>query len=233
MTIERTMLVVGVLALGAAGCGTSAPETVAPDAPAPTTAQESSPETETTAPETETTQEPGPAANAESPTKDSTQTGEPTAGGDEKTNERGNIVTKVGEVAGIDGKSGEPIVEFTLADVETDFDCPSDIADKSANGQFVALTFDVKTLPALAQEEFVDTFSISSYDLTVFDADGTRENDSSGTALFCLDPADELPSDIGPGQQASGKVVLDTALDSGTVVFQSYLTDGAGWEWSF
>lgn len=241
MAIGRTMILVGALALGSAGCGTRAPEAVAPEAPAPTTAQEGSPETETTAPETETTsptmettEEATPTTGAASPTDDSQpQTGGPEAGGEQTTSDRGNVVLDVGELASVDGDTGETIVEFTLTDIETDFSCPSDIADEPANEQFVALTFQVRTYPALAQQEYFDTFSIAAFDMTVFAPDGTRENDSSGNALFCLDPADELPRDMGPGEQATGKIVLDTAQQSGIVAYQSYLFDDLSWEWNY
>lgn len=235
MSNKHSVALAGVLMLIGAGCGTQVPETETPDVPTgaqETTAEEPT-QTEPTAEPEPSTEQPAPSASS-APTSDpSAETGDTAPAQEGARSDRGNIIKEVGEPAGLDGDNGEPIAEFTLTDIETDFDCPSDIADKPANGQFVALSFEVKTYPALAQQEYVDSVSISEYDMTVFAPDGTRENDSSGNALFCLDAADELPRDIGPGEQASGKIILDTAQESGIIVFDYYLVDGAQWEWSF
>jgi hypothetical protein len=126
------------------------------------------------------------------------------------------------------------LVEFVLTDIEVDFTCTSDWAEEPQNGTFVALTFEVETFPELGNDEWFGSFSMSSYDFTVFSPDGTRENDSDGNSFMCLDEGDELPYDMGPGEKASGKIVLDTAHPSGVIVYSTYSTGGeAGWEWSY
>ncbi|USQ81217.1 hypothetical protein NF556_06130 [Ornithinimicrobium faecis] len=75
---------------------------------------------------------------------------------------------------------------------------------------------------------------MSEFYLAAFSADGVRANDISGNAWSCLESADSLPSEIGPGQKATGKIVIDTDLASGVLVYQPMSWDGnLGWEWKF
>lgn len=157
-----------------------------------------------------------------------TEEPESEAGGDFSS--RGHLVKEIGEPAGIlDLDTEESVVEFTLTEVEQNYQCTSTIADAPANGQYIALHFDVETMPGLT-----DSFSITDWEITLFDTEGMRENDSSGNAMWCADASQTLPTSMGPGQRASGVVVLDTALDTGVIVYEPMFSlTPLGWEWSF
>ncbi len=62
--------------------------------------------------------------------------------------------------------------------------------------------------------------------------DGTVQEISSTEASWaCYDAADLAPPFVAPGEVATGKVVLDSATEHGTVVYR--LGEGPGWAWSF
>jgi hypothetical protein len=231
------------------GCGSDDPEVneATGTSPAPDSAPATEPEavtvTVTAEPEpdeTETTTAEPTAENttSASPTETTDEdepTDEETDFGEAVTSDRGNLVKEIGQVAGVMNEdTGDIMVEFTPTDVETDFSCNNDWSEPSENGQYVAFTFEVETFPALSDDEdpFYGTFGINEFNLTAFSNDGERQNDITGNSWMCLDESESLPADIGPGQKAEGKVVIDTALESGILVF-SPLFDGTGWEWKF
>ncbi len=145
---------------------------------------------------------------------------------------RGNLVKEVGELAGTTSiASGVTTSRFALTDIVLDRECTSGFSDPASNGHYLALHLNVETTPELAEEAF-DWISITTYDWQAYDADGKRLNDPVGNAWSCLDAAEQLPSQIGPGQSVSGWMVLDVAAPTGFVV----LTMGAnttGWEWAY
>lgn len=90
---------------------------------------------------------------------------------------------------------------------------------------------DVTTTAALNEENW-PYLSAAAYDFKVIAPDGTRENDSIGNGWSCLDESEALPPQIGPGEHVVGKVVLDSANTSGSIVFSQAGAVG-GWEWGF
>lgn len=151
--------------------------------------------------------------------------------GDSETSRRGNLIKSVGQPGGIVNADGAVTVTFTLTEIESNFACTSDMADPPQNGQYLALSFDVETTELLEPGE---TFAMTDWDFTLFGEDGTRENDSTGNAMWCIDAGASLPSSIGPAQKASGKVILDTGLESGVIVYSPMWSfDDLGWEWEF
>jgi len=148
-------------------------------------------------------------------------------------NARGNLVKAIGQLSGGSVSPTDPtvVVEFTLTAIDPNFKCTNQYAQAPANGHFVALTFDVQTTADLAKAAFPE-WSIMSSDFRVFAPDGTRENDSTGNSSGCLKESEALPAFMGPGEHAVGKVVLDTAQTTGSIV----LANGGGstgWEWGF
>ncbi|HEY8721802.1 hypothetical protein [Pengzhenrongella sp.] len=211
----RVVAAVALTALSLAGCAGNAADTSAPASPVPA----------------ETVQSP---VSTPSPSATPTPTEAPSKYGVTKTNARGNLVKAVGQLAGMsdsaDGSS--PItVEFKITAIDPNFVCTSEYADKPANGRFVALTLDVTTTPGLAQNEIPEV-SFNPYDFKVFSPEGTRENDSVGNGFSCLKKSEALPDTIGPGEHAVGKIVLDTANASGSVVYGPS-GGGGGYEWGF
>lgn len=152
--------------------------------------------------------------------------------GERIVNDHGNVVKQVGQLAGISlPEQGDVLVaQFAVTDIVVDVACTSEYADASANGHLVGIHLNVETTPELAQD-VVGTLTFAEWGWQAYDADGKRVNDPIGNALWCMSSGDQLPSDIGPGQSASGWIVLDLPSPTGSVV----LTMGApsGWEWQY
>ncbi len=233
------MTTLAASALVLAACGGDDPEatveTVTVEAPAPAV------ETVTVTPEptTEASLETEPTTEAPGlPTTDPPEEAAAESDfGESETSVRGYLIKEVGQLAGVvDADTEEPVVSFTLLEVEPNFTCTADYADGAANGQFVAFTFEVETFKALKDdvEPFYGSFGLNSFYLSAFSDDGVLQNDIDGNSWSCLDSADELPSDIGPGQKAIGKIVIDTELESGVLVYEPMSWgEPVGWEWEF
>lgn len=137
----------------------------------------------------------------------------------------------VGQLAGYDQTaSGNFTVEFRVTAIQPNFQCTGPYAEPSINGNYIAVSFEIDTLPALATAP-VPAFYLSEYDMAVISPNGVLENDSIGNGLWCLQDSEVLPWGIGPGQKAYGKIILDSAHTSGSLVIS--LPGGASWEWPF
>ncbi len=166
---------------------------------------------------------------------DASPTPTPTADaefGEQVINDRGNLVKSIGQLAGT-GLSNDPDTlgsRFVVTDIVVDPVCTSGWADAPTNGHFVAIHMNVESTPELAGDPY-PSLSFNSWGWQAYDETGKRVNDPQGAAYSCMTSADELPSDIGPGQSVSGFIVLDVPSAHGSVV----LTMGGptGWEWTF
>jgi hypothetical protein len=169
---------------------------------------------------------PTPEPTTEEPTQDGKY-------GPSQSNERGNLVKTLGQLAGVGSETDPDVItaEFTVTAIEPNFTCTSEYAEPSMYGNYIAITLDVQTTAALADQSW-PVFNVSEYDFKVISPEGTRENDSSGNAYMCLNEAERLPSEIGPGEHVTGKIVLDSAHTSGSIVFAPAAVQG-GWEWGF
>lgn len=184
----------------------------------------------TDAPESEDpTSEPEEASSvSEEPATDGPAASEP------EISPRGTLVKEIGEIAGLRDNNGNDIMTFTLTRIEPDYTCTSPFAEPSLNGNFIALTFDVQTTPALA--DWINNGGMppdfNPHYFRVIDVDGTRENDSVGNGIYCPSDSELLPATIGPAETISGKIVLDSKYSEGIIIY-SPPADGLGWEWVF
>lgn len=166
------------------------------------------------------------------PTPAAEETPEASEFGESETTVRGNLLKEKGQLAGTSSlASGVITSRFAVTDLVLDFECTSGFADPPSNGHYLGIHLNVETTPELAKESY-DWISISRYDWQAYDADGKRLNDPQGNAWSCLDAADELPSQIGPGQSVSGWIVLDVAAPNGVVVL-TMDAEATGWEWTY
>lgn len=169
------------------------------------------------------------------PVATSTPTPTPTAEsefGEQVKSPRGNLVKQLGQLAGTSAGPEDTVTSrFAVTDIVVDQPCDAEYADAPQNGHYLGIHLNVETTPELADEEF-PWVSFSSYDWQAYDADGKRLNDPIGNAWSCLDSAQELPSEIGPGQSVSGWIMLDVAATTGVVVLAP-LGSPVGWEWSY
>lgn len=87
------------------------------------------------------------------------------------------------------------------------------------NGTFVTVEMTVETSAKLA-EEINPLFLLGEGVGKAIAPDGTTSNAqlATGAALSCFDKAEVLPSMIGPGEKATGEVVLDVEDSRGILV---------------
>jgi hypothetical protein len=180
---------------------------------------------------TEASDSPSPTSAKPTPTKRSTPTPSPTEA-KETLSTRGNLLSEVGETAVIHTiVDEETLVEFTVNSIKVDPKCTAPRADKPENGHFLVLDVDVETQQGM-EDVLYDDFQMNPYDFKMIDEDGKTSNvDFNTVAVFsCFPDSELLPDEIGDSETASGKVVLDTDVKSGTLVFEM---DELGWEWEY
>jgi hypothetical protein len=148
---------------------------------------------------------------------------------------RGNLIKNVGETEVITADNGDPVVSFSISSIAVDVPCTDEYADPPQNGHFVTLDMTVETTAKLA-EEINPFFLLGDKAWKAIAPDGTTSNaePATGAALSCFAEADVLPSMIGPGEKATGKVVLDVEDSQGILVL-NYTPSGMGEgrEWSY
>ncbi|MBG6216268.1 hypothetical protein IWX75_000712 [Arthrobacter sp. CAN_A6] len=98
----------------------------------------------------------------------------------------------------------------------------------------MTLDVSVETTPAVGTDDGLSSFSMDPYNFKPIAANGTTSNadPSSIAAMYCYEEAQMLPSSIGPGEKATGLVVLDVESPSGILVFND-LFSMHGWEWAY
>lgn len=165
---------------------------------------------------------------------------EPAAGDDKSKSPdvprspRGNIIKEVGEPARIltAENNDEWAVNFTVTDIEIDPVCTREYASAPENGHMVALTVEAATAsePTFS-ESGMTGISFHPFHWKAIAPNGTTVNTVySVGADNCFTEAEMLP-DLGAGEKAIGKVVLDVPDVSGTLIYS--WGAGTGWEWEY
>lgn len=176
----------------------------------------------------------GPASSsdeANSAEAEATETAAPAEPEGEKS-ERGNLIKAIGEGAGITWE-GKEVASFVVNSIAVDPGCTNEFATEPENGHFVVLDVSLKTEPELAEAPS-PSFGLAGIGWTAIAPNGTTSNADtfSGAAFMCLDDSEVLPSALGPGEQATGKIVLDVENPEGVLVHKPLFQD-FGWEWSY
>jgi hypothetical protein len=172
-----------------------------------------------------------PVATAD-PTPEPTATPKDSEFGEAVTSSRGNLVKEIGQLAGTSSGTTDVVTSrFAVTDIVLDRECTSGFAEAPVNGHYLGIHLNVETTPELAQDDF-PWVSFTQYDWQAYDADGKRLNDPVANAWSCLDPGEQLPAQIGPGQNVSGWIVLDVAATTGAVVL-TMAGSPTGWEWAY
>ena len=153
----------------------------------------------------------------------------------EGKSERGNQIKTVGEGAGVTNMDDESIADFTINSIAVDPGCTSEYAGPPENGHFLVLDISMETYAALGElSEISQTYMLNPYDMKIIAPNGTTSNAnlSTSAAFMCLNSAEQFPSGgLGPAEKATGKMVLDVEVPSGTLVISNY--GSPGWEYTF
>ncbi|OUM41061.1 hypothetical protein B8W73_11975 [Arthrobacter agilis] len=209
---------VALSALLLAGCSTGANSPAAPTVePAAQSASDSADVATTEASE----------ATSEEPSAEATS-----AAPEAEKSARGNLIKQIGEGAGLTDE-GKQVVTFVVNSIAVDVPCTGNYPSPVENGHILVLDVSIVTEPALA-ESISPTFYMNPYDFTEIAPNGTTSNADLGTmaTYSCLPDAEVLPQEVGPGENVTGKLVLDVTNPTGTLVFK-YAGAPAGWEWTY
>ncbi|WP_026819335.1 hypothetical protein [Arthrobacter castelli] len=146
--------------------------------------------------------------------------------------QRGNLIKAMGEEASILDTNGEPAVTFTVYSI-TEGTCTGVAPEPATNGHYMFLDVSLATSPNLVEGYGSPEFGFTG-GWEVIGPAGQTSNAVLETfgAYQCLPPAQQLPSWLGPGEEARGIVVLDSPHPAGTFMFHDLLTP-TGWEWEY
>lgn len=145
---------------------------------------------------------------------------------------RGNLIKQIGEGAGITDE-GKQVVTFVVNSIAVDVPCTGNYPSPVENGHILVLDVSIVTEPGLA-ESLDPTFQMNPNWFTEIAPNGTTSNAGLATmaTYSCLPDAEVLPQMMGPGENVTGKVVLDVTNPTGTLVFK-YGGNTSGWEWTY
>lgn len=145
---------------------------------------------------------------------------------------RGNLIKKVGEGASVTDKD-KTVASFVVNSISVDPACTGTSAAPAKNGHFVVLDVSMETAPELA-ESVNPQFGLAGYGWKAVADNGTTFNGDLGTfeAFMCFSDAERFPSALGPGEKATGKIVLDVPTPTGVLVHKQGFMP-AGWEWEY
>lgn len=148
-----------------------------------------------------------------------------------KTNSRGNLVKRIGDKASVSGDDGKELANWTVTGINLSPQCTESYQAPVKNGHLVALDVQVNTTSKLHGSMY-DPFHIGSGSLWKYiGKDGSLWNGDllNESTVSCMPSTEMLPSDIGPGAKAQGKVILDLPQTDGSLVFSP--VEGDGWEY--
>ncbi|MET4590680.1 hypothetical protein [Arthrobacter sp. 754] len=125
------------------------------------------------------------------------------------------------------------VASFVINSIQVDAPCTNEYATAPENGHFIALNVSMETDPALA-ESVIPQFGLAGYGWKAIAENGTTFNGSlsSFSAMMCLPETERFPSALGPGEKATGTIILDVPTPTGVLVHQQGFM-AAGWEWEY
>jgi len=139
---------------------------------------------------------------------------------------RGNTIKALGDTTSIyDTWDDRHKADFVVTDIEVTSEIQTEYGDAPENGHFVILSIEGTTTQEITSD---DLWYINPHDFSLFTPEGERVNEAATFAAYtALDSGEELPDRMGPGEQFSGKVALDSPTEHGVIAY------GGGVEWEF
>jgi len=156
--------------------------------------------------------------------------------GSVEVSDSGNVLKDLGEPAGLTLAGSErAFFEITIRSIAVTTSCPGrGVSVAPMNGYFVVIDVAASMpddAPAAALSDADLFMPLAADAFHVVGPDGSERTDTLTEASWACFPDEELaPPFVGAGEVAEGKVVLDSAVNRGTLV---YAPAGPGWEWAF
>jgi hypothetical protein len=153
-----------------------------------------------------------------------------------KTNDRGQVVKKVGEKAYTLNEAGES--DFQMKVTGFDFIKCDGVYAQEMDGYVLAVGVEMETTKDfVGNSSFNDVMDVllpGAYSWTGYESDGTKMSDLTGGdgIINCFDDGRKLfPEYIGKGEKAKGQVLLNVTTKSGEVAFDPF--GFGGWVWEY
>lgn len=167
----------------------------------------------------------------------------PAAGEPEKSEEtlssRGNRVLEPGDVAVVTGFESEDdeVAKFVIKGIEVDPTCTGEYPEEAENGHLVAIDVEIETgpEPGFSEGTYGGNFSMAPEVFRVVDKNGTTLNSATSVAsMMCLDQSEQIPSNLGAGERATGRMVFDLPSTEGVLIYDNFTSpDRPSYEWKF
>lgn len=146
--------------------------------------------------------------------------------------ERGNLIKNIGDGASF-SNNGVELASFVVNSITADPQCTGQFAMAPENGHFIAVNVSLATTPELANEMF-PMFDLNPYNMKIVAENGTTSNANlaTGASYMCLNEVEVLPNSVGPAENVTGTILLDSEVAAGTLI----ITTGPmtnGWEYKF
>lgn len=160
----------------------------------------------------------------------------PTSTGAAAKSDRGNLVKKAGEPAGVRDNTGEDLMLFMVRAITANPECEGgEDAPTPQNGYFVRVDVQGQASPGLEQASQQASIApaLSFSDWGAIDANGVKVNADVITeaAIACLsDPEMIYYTEIRSGERGVGSVVVDVPTQHGTLIFR---LGEIGWEYTY
>lgn len=164
---------------------------------------------------------------------------DPTDGSKVITDRLDNVEKKVGESAVLADDGGNRLFTINITKVTTAKVCQARVGSfqlKPEKGMFLILDVEATMSRGAAREvrsKPEDLFMpLAPQAFSVMGPSGVIEREvASEPAWGCLADKDLAPAALSPGQEVSGKVVLDVPYGSGAVVYDPI--NNGGWSWPY
>lgn len=148
------------------------------------------------------------------------------AGSDAPTDAAGHVRKELGAAAEL-LQDGAVELTVTVTAIQVSATCPGEFAGPSEHGRYVTLEVHAVRAPGGAPDDLI---LLGPSRWRVIAPDGSTDAAVETDAAFrCLATEERLPYTIAPGEDVTGKVVLDTAADAAEVAFVPSGT--LGWSW--
>lgn len=227
---HRRTAAVGAVTLATLSLMACTPDGQAP-LPEPTSPAASS--TDSTSPSASPTATPGPSAG--SPGDPGEQTSEPAAPiteipavPDAETNAQGDVLKGLGQDAELLNGDGEVVATVTVHGTEVLTSCPGEFAVAPYAGSYVVADVSAAMTDAAAPDALL---LVGPAMWRIVGPDGQVTADLETDAAWqCFQTEERLPNFVGPGEEVRGRLVLDSDVTTGQLIFSP--TGGKGWSWA-
>lgn len=153
----------------------------------------------------------------------------------------GDVDATIGQQVGLVDSEGASQFGLTLTGITFPTTCASRLADgtthTSENGHFLVADIDATMATTYTHHTTGEDQPFLTLDTDAWyiaDTNGVlQDNVNTVSAYGCYPTGQRITPFINPGEHVTGKVVLDTNLTHGYLIYNPWGVTGSGWRWAF